>query len=163
IRPNRSTAAATAVSADAGLVTSSSAASRSSCSPSAFFTVSVLRPVAATAWPAASAALARATPIPRPAPVTSHTFLSVILLSFLSSGRARSGAQKRLDCAPFVHRFVALCGVAERELEVEDFSWVDLAVPDQLDQLGQEAAYRGGPAVEMGEAQNMSMPGTATS
>src|SRR5204862_3619066 len=96
---------------------------------------------------------ARSTPIPRPAPVTSHTFLSVMCFRpSLSSGRARSGAQERLDRAPFVHRFVALCGVAERELEVEDFSWVDLPVPDQVDQLGQEAPYRGWAAVEVGEA-----------
>src|SRR5438034_145418 len=64
----------------------------------------------------------------------------------------RSGAQERLDRAPFVHRLVAGCGVVERQLEVEDSSWVDLAVPDHLDQLGQEAAHRGGAAVQMDEA-----------
>src|SRR3954447_22491265 len=150
---NRSMAAFAAASADAGLVTSSSAASRSSCSPTACLTVWVLRPVATTAWPAASAALARSTPIPRPAPVMSHTFMSV--MSFrpsFSPGRARSGAQERLDRAPFVHRLITLCGVAEREIEVEDFSWVDLPVPDQVDQLRQEAAHWGRPAVEMREA-----------
>src|SRR5436190_3854676 len=151
MRPNRSRAAFVAASADAGLVTSSPATSRSACSPSACFTVLVLRPVATRAWPAATAAFAMSTPIPRPAPVMSHTFLSVILLSFLLCGRARSRAQKRLDRAPFVHRFVACGGVAEWELEVEDLSGLDRPVPDQLDQLGQEAAYRRRPAVEVGE------------
>ena len=46
-------------------------------------TVSGLRPVATTAWPAASAALAMSTPMPRPAPVMSQTFLSVIRVHFL--------------------------------------------------------------------------------
>jgi len=40
--------------------------------------LSVLRAVATTACPAARAALAMSTPRPRPAPVTSHTFFSVI-------------------------------------------------------------------------------------
>ena len=39
-------------------------------------TVSVLRPVATTAWPAARAALAMSTPMPRPAPVMNQTFFS---------------------------------------------------------------------------------------
>jgi hypothetical protein len=41
-------------------------------------TLSVLRPVATTAWPAARAALAMSTPMPRPALVMNHTFLSVM-------------------------------------------------------------------------------------
>ena len=39
---------------------------------------SALRPVATTAWPAARAALAMSTPMPRPAPVISTTFFSVM-------------------------------------------------------------------------------------
>src|SRR5438876_8959867 len=76
--PNRSTAAVTAAAASSGLVTSSLTTSRSSALPTALVTVSVLRPVATTAFPAARAALARSTPIPRPAPVINQTFLSVI-------------------------------------------------------------------------------------
>ena len=76
IRPNWSTAAATADSASAGSVTSSLTAKRSTRSPIAALTFSGFRPVATTAWPAASAALAISTPKPRPAPVTNHTFLS---------------------------------------------------------------------------------------
>src|SRR5688572_12320154 len=47
--------------------------------PTAFATASVLRPVATIAFPAARAALAKSTPIPRPAPVTNQTFFSVML------------------------------------------------------------------------------------
>ena len=48
----------------------------------AAMTVSVLRPVATTALPAASAALAMSTPMPRPAPVMNQTFLSVMQTHF---------------------------------------------------------------------------------
>ena len=47
--------------------------------PRPLLTVSVLRAVATTAWPAARAALAMSTPMPRPAPVMNQTFLSVML------------------------------------------------------------------------------------
>ena len=52
-------------------------------SPSAAVTRSVLRPVATTAWPAASAAFAMSTPMPRPAPVMSQTFFSLMRVHFL--------------------------------------------------------------------------------
>ncbi len=84
MRPNRSTAACTAAWASAGSVTSSFTASRSSDPPTAWLTFSGLRPVATTACPAASAARAMSTPMPRPAPVTSQTFFSVVI-SVLSS------------------------------------------------------------------------------
>ena len=80
-RPNRSTAAATAAFAAAGSVTSRATARRSSCSPSASAMLSARRAVATTACPAASAALARSTPRPRPAPVMSHTCLSVMKIA----------------------------------------------------------------------------------
>jgi hypothetical protein len=69
MRPNRSTAAATARSALCASVISSRAASRFSCSPTACATVSGLRPVATTLWPAVRAARAKRVPMPRPAPV----------------------------------------------------------------------------------------------
>ena len=47
------------------------------------------RPVATTAWPAASAALAMSTPRPRPAPVMSQTFLSVMGRSLQLRSMAR--------------------------------------------------------------------------
>src|SRR5207244_3707139 len=59
MRPNRLTAARTAASASARLVTSSLTASRSFDCPKALGTRSLSRPVATTAWPAAKAALAR--------------------------------------------------------------------------------------------------------
>jgi hypothetical protein len=49
-----------------------------------------------------------------------------------------------LDGAAFVHGPVAL-GLVERQGQVEDLAGLDLAVADQVDELGQEAAYRGGP------------------
>src|SRR5437870_8986552 len=52
--------------------------------PKASATLSVLRPVATTLWPAARAALAISTPMPRPAPVMSQTLL-VAMLFFLSN------------------------------------------------------------------------------
>src|SRR5215213_3776828 len=63
--------------------------SRSSWAPPrACSTASGRRPVATTALPAASAALAMSTPIPRPAPVTSQTFLSVSGIDVLLHGWA---------------------------------------------------------------------------
>src|ERR687898_547202 len=86
MRPNRSTAAWTAAAASSRLVTSSFTTNRSSASPTAVRTALVLRPVATTALPAASAALAMSTPIPRPAPVTIQTFLSVSGIDILLYG-----------------------------------------------------------------------------
>src|SRR6476620_867085 len=63
MRPKRSTAACTAASASARLVTSSRTARRSLDSPKALTTCAVFRPEATTAWPAAIAALAKWTPI----------------------------------------------------------------------------------------------------
>jgi hypothetical protein len=54
--------------------------------------------------------------------------------------------QSGLDGAAFVHGPVALGGLVERQGQVEDLAGLDLAVADQVDELGQEAAYRGGPA-----------------
>src|SRR5688500_5636725 len=75
MRPNRSTAARTAASASARLVTSSLTGSRSFDCPTALDTRSVSRPAATTGWPAARAALATSAPIPRPAPVMNQIFL----------------------------------------------------------------------------------------
>ena len=78
MRPNRSTAARAASLTSSMLVTSSVTTSRSSWWPSTEATRSGVRPVATTASPASSAALAMSTPMPRPAPVTSQTFLSTM-------------------------------------------------------------------------------------
>src|SRR5438045_1572401 len=83
---------------------SSLTTSRSSALPRALVTVSVLRPGAMTAFPAARAALVILTPIPRPAPVTNQTFLSVIfsfLQMFILTGQAQEllkKAPKRSEC-----------------------------------------------------------------
>lgn len=52
--------------------------------PRAAVTLSVLRPVATTALPAASAAFPMSTPMPRPAPVMNHTCVFVVRIA--SSG-----------------------------------------------------------------------------
>src|SRR5215213_11897980 len=63
-----------------------------------------------------------------------------------------SWPQEHLDRVAIVHRAVGVGGLVERELEVEDLAGVDLAVPYEVDQLGQEAADRGGSTVDAGEA-----------
>ena len=64
-------------------------------------TASGLRPVATTAWPAASAALAKSTPMPRPAPVMNQIFLllmsSVLSLSAVGGCLAASVSKKARD------------------------------------------------------------------
>src|SRR3954447_17458292 len=88
--PKRSTAASIAASASARLVTSSLTTSRWAESPSAWATVPGLRPVATTLWPAASAALAMSTPMPRPAPVMSQVFVLVVMAFTSCQSRALS-------------------------------------------------------------------------
>src|SRR5215210_4731809 len=98
IRPNRSTAAVQAASASSGLVMSSLTTSSSSASPTALATASVLRPVATTAFPAASAALAMSTPMPRPAPVMNQTSCqSCVPRPFLFMRSIRNREGPRLD------------------------------------------------------------------
>src|SRR3954454_15653951 len=85
--PKRSVAAAAASSALWGSVTSRAVTSRFSCAPTAERTVSGLRPVATTLWPAARAARANSTPMPRPAPVISQVFVMASTLGPLWRGR----------------------------------------------------------------------------
>ena len=85
------------------VVTSSVTASRSSCAPIAGATRSGSRPVATTACPAARAARAMSTPMPRPAPVTSQTFFSScsVLLGAMSprgATGASAGGTRRSPC-----------------------------------------------------------------
>jgi hypothetical protein len=44
--------------------------------------------------------------------------------------------QQGLDGAALVHGLVALGGLLQREAEVKDLAGVDLAVADQVDELG---------------------------
>src|SRR4051812_44070621 len=53
-----------------------------------------------------------------------------------------SEGEQHLGGAALVHRLVALGRLLQREGEVEDLARVDLSVPDELDQLGQEPAHR---------------------
>src|SRR6266542_3011770 len=59
-----------------------------------------------------------------------------------------SDRQKGLDRAPLVHRTVRLSYLLEWQREIEDSAGIDLLLADQFDQLGQETAYWGGPAVQ---------------
>src|SRR5574337_69570 len=50
-------------------------------------------------------------------------------------------AQQRLDRAALVHGAIALRHLVERQSQIEDLAGVDLSVPDQINQLGQEAPH----------------------
>src|SRR3954451_7554795 len=64
-------------------------------------------------------------------------------------GSSRSESQQGLDGAALVHGPVSLGGLVEGHGEVEDLAGVDLPVPDEIDELGQEAAHWGGAAVQV--------------
>jgi hypothetical protein len=75
-----------------------------------------------------------------------------------SAGRCRPGraafrrcallrAQEHLDGFSLVHSPVAGGGFVKRQFEVEDLARFDLAIPDQVDQLGEKAAHWGGAPV----------------
>ncbi|ALG10457.1 hypothetical protein [Kibdelosporangium phytohabitans] len=66
-----------------------------------------------------------------------------------------SPAQQDLDGSAFGHGPVGVSGLAEREFEVENLAGVDLAVPDQVEQVRQVLPYRGRAAmqVNVGEEQ----------
>jgi hypothetical protein len=89
MRPNRSRAAWTAAVVSSGLVMSRAVTSRPSARPTARRTALGSRPVATTAWPAPRATLAMSAPSPRPAPVISHTFLSVMPVPLWLTARPR--------------------------------------------------------------------------
>src|SRR5437899_3439329 len=63
--------------------------------------------------------------------------------------RTASRTQQRLDRAALVHRAVALRHLLDRQGQVEDLAWLDLAVPHEIDQVRQVAPHRRGPAVEV--------------
>src|SRR3954453_13995609 len=121
MRPKRSTAAAAAFSALCGSVTSRAVTSRFSCSPTAARTVSGLRPVATTLWPAAKAARANSTPMPRPAPVMSQVF---VMSSKLDPRRPIKGCCEP-PSAPTEHRLCrrarASLGHVDRRREIREF------------------------------------------
>src|SRR3954465_6453773 len=65
------------------------------------------------------------------------------------SATTASHREQDLGGSALVHCLVALCCPVERQGQVEDLAGVDCAVPDQLDQLGQELPDRGGAAVDV--------------
>ena len=70
-----------------------------------------------------------------------------------------SRAEERLDGATFVHGPVALGDLIQREGEVQDLPGVDGAVPDELDELGEEPAHRCRTAVQVGMAEKQLVAG----
>src|SRR5207249_7163272 len=71
------------------------------------------------------------------------------MTSPLPSFPGGSRPEQRLDGAALVHGTVALRDLVEGQGQVEDLAGIDLAVPDEVDQLGQEAADRRGTAVQV--------------
>src|SRR5438270_4157157 len=81
------------------------------------------------------------------------------LWSTTGGGGPRSGAKQRLDGAAFVHGAIPLGNLCEGKCEVEDPAGVDLALPDELGELREEAPDRRRPAVKMGVAEEEFVPG----
>src|SRR5919202_3716475 len=71
-------------------------------------------------------------------PMGECCMVSFVLLAQWSCS---SEGEQDLGGAALVHRLVALGGLLEGEDEVEDLAGVDLPVPDELDQVRQEAAH----------------------
>src|SRR5918993_1027815 len=155
MRPNASVARCSAAWIASLLVTSQPTAS--AVPPSASIDATVSRPCssvrsAATTLASSRAnAIAVARPMPLPAPVTKATLPAKRPFGFevmVWSSRGWCGpsdGEERFDGAAFVHGLVALGGLLEGQFEAEDLAGVDLPVPDQVDELGQEPAHRGRP------------------
>jgi hypothetical protein len=60
-----------------------------------------------------------------------------------------SRAKEDLDRSPLIHRPITLGRLLERQFKVEDLARIDLTVPDQVHEPGQEAAHRGGASVHV--------------
>src|SRR5437867_3929824 len=123
----------------------------------------------APSWANASAA---ARPMPLAAPVTNTTFpvksaLPCVSIRLLLRGLFRnlwvvkwvaSWTQQRLDRATLIHRAVTLRDLLERQRQVEDLAGIDLALPHEVDQLGQVAAYGGRATVEVDVREEQLLP-----
>src|SRR5207244_5185013 len=123
----------------------------------------------APSWANASAA---ARPMPLAAPVTNATFpvksaLPWVSIRLLLRGLFRnlwvvkwvaSWTQQRLDRATLIHRAVTLRDLLERQRQVEDLAGIDLALPHEVDQLGQVAAYGGRATVEVDVREEQLLP-----
>src|SRR6478736_6313403 len=76
------------------------------------------------------------------------TDASMFMVSPLESRRSVR-RQQHLGRTALIHRLVPLGCLVEGQREVEDDAGVDLAIPDELDQLGQVGAHGSGPAVQV--------------
>src|SRR4051794_8684804 len=161
-RPNRVTVLSSAPRTWSLLVTSQATGraappSRSSCAAVAS-AACWFRSTATTSAPAWAKATAVALPMPEPAPVTNATLPENLPLLFVVM-LAPSDRQERLDGAALVHRPVALGDVFKREREVKDLAGVDLALPDEVDELGQEPADGRGAAVQVDSGEEQLVAG----
>jgi hypothetical protein len=59
---------------------------------------------------------------------------------------ARLHCKQRLNGAALVHRTIAFCNLIQRKSQIENLAGVDLPLPDQVNEFGQEAAYGRGAA-----------------
>src|SRR5437773_3752867 len=123
----------------------------------------------APSWANASAA---ARPMPLAAPVTNATFpvksaLPCVSIRLLLRGLFRnlwvvkwvaSWTQQRLDRATLIHRAVTVRDLLERQRQVEDLAGIDLALPREVDQRGQVAAYGGRATVEVDVREEQLLP-----
>src|SRR5262245_4037142 len=81
-----------------------------------------------------------------------HAEMHPLLPRAASSGpdfaEVRSGPQEGLDRAALVHRSVGLGDLVEWEGEVEHLSWLDAAVPNAFEEVGQVRPYGGRAAAQ---------------
>src|SRR5689334_16858384 len=84
---------------------------------------------------------------PGPAPRAPASYVRTLIISAPAGGGL--GAEQALDDAALVHGSVALGGLIEGQLKVEDPAGIDRTVPDQAEQIGQEPAYRRGTAEQV--------------
>src|SRR5437867_12771863 len=128
--------------------------------------------VTTTLAPSRANASAAARPMPLAAPVTNATFpvksaLPCVSIRLLLRGLFRnlwvvkwvaSWTQQRLDRATLIHRAVTVRDLLERQRQVEDLAGIDLALPHEVDQLGQVAAYGGRSTVEVDVREEQLLP-----
>src|SRR4051812_25253572 len=75
----------------------------------------------------------------------------VLRFSWVSSFRSR--AKQCFDCSALVHRAVTIGDLLEGQRQVEHLAGIDLPAPDQIDQLRQESANRGGAAMQVNRSE----------
>src|SRR5437588_2161251 len=78
------------------------------------------------------------------------------------NGYSHSRAQQRLYGAALVHGAVSVGDLIERERQIENLPWVDLPIPDEIDELREEAPNRRRAAVQVGMTEEEFVAGQVT-